>query len=68
MKDLGYGSGYQYAHDFEGQTAAMDCLPESLQGRRFYEPKEVGRETAMKERLDAMREARERGARKKPKK
>jgi putative ATPase len=68
MKDLGYGSGYQYAHDFEEQTAAMDCLPESLQGRRFYEPKDVGRETAMKERLDAMREARERGARKKTRK
>ncbi len=62
MKDLGYGRDYQYAHDFEQQTAAMDCLPESLKGRRFYEPKEVGRESAMKERLDAMREARERGA------
>jgi putative ATPase len=42
MKDLGYGRGYQYAHDFQDQTASMECLPESLAGRRFYEPKEVG--------------------------
>ena len=42
MKDLGYGRGYQYAHDFEEQTAAMECLPEALAGRRFYEPKDVG--------------------------
>jgi putative ATPase len=59
MKDLGYGRGYQYAHDFEEQTAAMECLPESLAGRRFYEPKEAGAEAAMKKRLDAMRAARE---------
>ncbi len=58
MKDLGYGSGYQYAHDFEDQTAAMDCLPEALVGRRFYEPKEVGVEKEMRERLERMRKAR----------
>ncbi len=58
MKDLGYGSGYQYAHDFEEQTAAMECLPEALEGRRFYEPKDVGAEGAMKERLEKMRKAR----------
>jgi putative ATPase len=60
MKDLGYGQGYQYAHDFEDQTAAMDCLPEALAGKRFYEPKEAGAEKAMKERLDRMRNARKR--------
>jgi putative ATPase len=58
MKDLGYGRGYQYAHDFEDQTAAMECLPEALAGRRFYEPKEVGAEAEMKERLERMRKAR----------
>jgi putative ATPase len=61
MKTLGYGSGYQYAHDFEEQTAAMDCLPEALQGRRFYEPKETGAEVRIKERLERLREAREKG-------
>ena len=59
MKDLGYGRGYQYAHDFEDQTAAMDCLPDALLGRRFYEPKEVGFEKEMRERLERMRKARE---------
>ena len=58
MKELGYGSGYQYAHDFEEQTAAMECLPEALAGRRFYEPKDVGLERAIRERLEAMRAAR----------
>jgi putative ATPase len=60
MKDLGYGSGYQYAHDFEDQTAAMECLPEALAGRRFYEPKEAGEERAIRERLERMRRARDR--------
>ncbi len=61
MKDLGYGRGYQYAHDYEEQTVAMNCLPEALAGRRFYEPKEIGTEAKMKARLDAMREARKKG-------
>ncbi|HYK01476.1 MAG TPA: replication-associated recombination protein A [Thermoanaerobaculia bacterium] len=58
MKDLGYGRGYQYAHDFEDQTAAMECLPDALAGRRFYEPKDAGFEREMKERLERMRKAR----------
>ena len=58
MKDLGYGRGYKYAHDYEEQTVAMNCLPEALAEKRFYEPKEVGAEKAMKERLDRMRAAR----------
>jgi putative ATPase len=58
MKDVGYGRGYQYAHDFEEQTAAMDCLPETLAGQRFYEPKEVGFEAEIKARLEKMRSAR----------
>jgi putative ATPase len=60
MKDLGYGRGYQYAHDYEDQTTAMECLPESLAGRRFYEPKAVGFEQEMRERLERMRKARRR--------
>jgi putative ATPase len=58
MKDSGYGAGYEYAHDFAEQTAAMECLPDSLAGRRFYEPKEIGVETQIKERLERMRGAR----------
>jgi putative ATPase len=60
MKDLGYGRGYEYAHDYEEQTAAMECLPDSLAGRRFYEPKESGIEARIRERLESMREARKR--------
>ena len=59
MKDLGYGHGYKYAHDFEDQTAAMECLPDALRGRRFYEPKDVGLEREIRERLEKMKKARE---------
>ena len=59
MKDVGYGSGYQYAHDFSDETAPMDCLPDSLAGRRFYEPKQTGAEKALAERLEQLRAARE---------
>jgi len=39
MKRFGYGEGYQYAHDFEsGRAEEMDCLPESLKGRKYYKP------------------------------
>jgi putative ATPase len=58
MKDIGYGRGYQYAHDFEDQTAAMECLPDAMAGRRFYEPKDVGVERDIRERLEKMRKAR----------
>jgi putative ATPase len=37
MKRLGYGEGYQYAHNFEsGRAEEMECLPENLRGRRYY--------------------------------
>jgi putative ATPase len=39
MKRFGYGEGYQYAHEFEsGKAEDMDCLPESLKGRKYYKP------------------------------
>lgn len=58
MKGLGYGAGYEYAHDYEEQTAPMECLPDALVGRRFYEPKEIGREEEIRERLERLRAAR----------
>lgn len=58
MKDLGYGGGYRYAHDYDDQTAPMDCLPESLANRTFYEPKEIGFEREIRERLERMKKAR----------
>ena len=39
MKQMGYGQGYQYAHEFEsGRAEEMDCLPERLRGRKYYKP------------------------------
>lgn len=51
MKDLHYGEGYQYAHDMEDKLTNMECLPESLQGRRYYEPTNQGSEARVRERL-----------------
>ena len=52
MKNLGYGKGYQYAHDVEDKVADMDCLPDSLKGRKYYHPQETGAEAEVKRRLD----------------
>ncbi len=60
MKKVGYGKGYRYAHDEPEGTAGIDCLPESLRGRRYYEPKGAGEEKELRERLDAILEARKR--------
>ncbi|HEV8198388.1 MAG TPA: replication-associated recombination protein A [Candidatus Polarisedimenticolia bacterium] len=62
MKDLGYGRGYVYAHDTEAGTADIETLPERLRGRRYYDPRPVGAEAGVKERLERMRAARERSA------
>src|SRR5436189_1800713 len=52
MKGLGYGKGYQYAHDVEDKVADMDCLPDSLQGRKYYHAQKTGAEAEVKRRLD----------------
>lgn len=38
MSEAGYGDGYKYAHDYEGNFAELEFLPDSLRGTRFYEP------------------------------
>jgi putative ATPase len=43
MRQMGYGRGYKYAHDFESGVADQEHLPEGLAGRRFYEPNERDR-------------------------
>jgi len=52
MKSLDYGKDYQYAHDVEGRVAAMECLPPSLAGRRYYRPVNEGREKALAQRME----------------
>ncbi len=56
MKQLDYGKGYRYAHDEADGVAAMDCLPENLEGRTFYRPTERGFEKEIKRRLDGWKE------------
>src|SRR4029079_7822526 len=56
MKHLGYGKDYQYAHDQPDAVADMDCLPDSLKGRTYYEPRERGFEKEIKRRLDGWKE------------
>jgi putative ATPase len=50
-RGLGYGRDYQHAHDHEEGTTDMDCLPERLRGRRYYQPKPVGLEKSIGERM-----------------
>jgi len=59
MKEVGYGAGYIYAPHTEEGVGGLDCLPESLQGARFYEPKGEGFEKDLKARLDQYRALRE---------
>ncbi len=51
MKDIGYGKGYKYAHDYEGGYADQGYLPEALSGKRWYAPVDRGYEKTIRERL-----------------
>ena len=55
MKELGYGKGYQYAHDYAEKITDMRCLPDSLIGKVYYEPTEQGLEARFKERLEQIK-------------
>ncbi|MCD6163328.1 MAG: replication-associated recombination protein A [candidate division Zixibacteria bacterium] len=52
MKELDYGKGYKYAHDYEDAFAYMECLPEEMVGKRFYFPSDRGLEIKLKEKLE----------------
>src|SRR6266542_2276205 len=58
MKNLGYGQGYQYAHDLEGKVAAMQCLPDNLKDRSYYRPTNEGVEKRIRERMEELRRKR----------
>jgi putative ATPase len=58
MKELDYGKGYRYAHDEEGRVADMDCLPDSLKGRSYYQPTQEGREKQLAQRMEEIRRIR----------
>ncbi|MCR4656240.1 MAG: replication-associated recombination protein A [Lachnospiraceae bacterium] len=56
MKELDYGKGYMYAHNYEEKLTAMQCLPDSLKDREYYVPAGEGREAEFKERLEKIKE------------
>ncbi|MGH9511620.1 MAG: replication-associated recombination protein A [Terriglobales bacterium] len=58
MKGLGYGQGYQYAHDLEDKVADMQCLPDNLKQRVYYHPTNEGIEKRIRERLEEIRRKR----------
>ena len=60
MKTLGFGDGYDYAHDRPEGVSAMSCLPDSLAGEEFYRPTNRGLESRYAERLAKIREWRAR--------
>ena len=56
MKELQYGKGYQYAHDTDDKLTNMQCLPDSLLGKCYYQPTDEGLESRYKERLRQIKE------------
>ncbi|MDH4158499.1 MAG: replication-associated recombination protein A, partial [candidate division Zixibacteria bacterium] len=60
MKELGYGKGYKYAHDYEDALTDQEYFPEALAGTEYYCPREAGRETRMAEYLRKYRDYRKR--------
>lgn len=51
MRELHYGENYQYAHDTQEKLTDMQCLPDSLRGRRYYHPTDQGSEARVRTRL-----------------
>ncbi len=48
---MGYGKNYQYAHDFENKITGLQCLPEKLKNKKYYNPSMQGKEKDVKNRL-----------------
>jgi putative ATPase len=63
MAHLGYGEGYQYAHDLEEKVANMTCLPPQLASRTYYHPTDQGFELRLRQRLEEIRKIRSAAAR-----
>ena len=55
MKDIGYGKGYKYAHNFSGHYVEQQNLPNSLQGKSYYNPSDQGFEKEIDSRLKKWR-------------
>ena len=55
MKELNYGKGYKFAHDYEDRITCMQCLPDSLADKEYYKPTEQGIEAKCKVRLEQIK-------------
>ncbi len=66
MQELGYGEGYQYAHDTEEKLTDMRCLPDSLLGKEYYLPTDQGLESRYKERLNQIKQWKKEHEKKRP--
>jgi putative ATPase len=62
MKNVGYGEGYKYAHNFEEKVTDMNCLPDNLADRTYYKPTDQGFEQRLRARLDEIRKVKSRSA------
>src|SRR3989441_6125017 len=60
MKNIGYGQGYKYAHNFDDRVTDMTCLPDNLAGRTYYKPTDQGFEQRLRQRLEEIRKIRSR--------
>lgn len=58
MKSMGYGKGYQYAHDLEEKVADMQCLPDNLKDRSYYQPTSEGFEKELQKRWEEIKKLR----------
>ena len=59
MKQVGYGKGYQYAHDLDEKVADMECMPDNLRGREYYHPTSEGREKILSQRMEEIKQKKE---------
>ena len=55
MEELHYGEGYEYAHNNENKLTKMQCMPDSLKDRVYYEPTYEGEEATIAERLQEIK-------------
>ncbi len=67
MKRLGYGKGYEYAHDLDSKVADMQCLPDNLKGRRYYHPTDQGIERRIRDRMEEISRSKKQSAQEKHK-
>jgi len=55
MRNLGYGKGYKYPHEYEEGMIQQDYLPDELSESEYYRPKDIGHEKLIKKRLEKMK-------------